>query len=295
VLNLQFVETFLAVVRTGSFRRAGETLGYAQPTVSQHIKKLESALNVPLIVRRSNGCAPTAEAETFLPYAESLLRVTRQAESALAGRRLAVGASSNVGIYLLQPHLRRFQQSAPAATAVELTLGTNPQIAAKLEAAEVDVAVMEWWSDAAGYTARRWRREKLVVIVPPDHRWARLPALPAEDLRGAPMIGGEPGTGTGRILRGALGTVGRELRIVCELGSTEAVKQAVKAGRGVSIVFANAVVDEIKAGSLVALDLEGLDLAKDLYVAHRDNLPPTATARLFAGLLLDEATAAAGG
>ena len=128
----------------------------------------------------------------------------------------------------------------------------------------------------------------------PQFCWAGLPALPAEHLRGAPMIGGESGTGTGRILRGALGAVGRELRVVCELGSTEAVKQAVKAGRGVSIVFANAVVDEVKAGSLVALHLEGLDLAKDLYVAHRDNLPPTAAARMFAGLLLDEMAASAG-
>jgi DNA-binding transcriptional LysR family regulator len=292
MLNLQFVETFLAVVRTGSFRRAGETLGYAQPTVSQHIRKLERALNVPLIVRRPNGCAPTAEAETFLPYAESLIRVTRQAESALSGRRLAVGASSNVGIYLLQPHLRAFQQSVSPDTAVELVLGTNPQIAAKLAAAEVDVAVMEWWSDVAGWRAQRWRREPLVVIVPPGHPWARLAGLPVGHLRGAPMIGGEPGTGTGRILRGALGPLGRELRVVCELGSTEAVKQAVKAGRGVSIVFANAVVDEVKARSLVALELDGIDLAKDLYVAHRDNLPASAPARRFAGLLLDAAASA---
>jgi DNA-binding transcriptional LysR family regulator len=273
MLNLQFVETFLAVVRTGSFRRAGETLGYAQPTVSQHIRKLERALNVPLIVRRPNGCAPTAE-------------------SALSGRRLAVGASSNVGIYLLQPHLRAFQQSVSPDTAVELVLGTNPQIAAKLAAAEVDVAVMEWWSDVAGWRAQRWRREPLVVIVPPGHPWARLAGLPVGHLRGAPMIGGEPGTGTGRILRGALGPLGRELRVVCELGSTEAVKQAVKAGRGVSIVFANAVVDEVKARSLVALELDGIDLAKDLYVAHRDNLPASAPARRFAGLLLDAAASA---
>jgi DNA-binding transcriptional LysR family regulator len=285
-MNVALVETFLAVVAARSFRRAGARLGLSQPTVSQHVWRLEAHLGVRLVERRASGALPTPDAERFLPYAESLVTLSRKAVDALAGRRLAVGASTNVGVYLLPPFLRAWRDLTPPVAPLDIVLDRNPVVAERLARREIDVAVMEWQSETPGYKAEIWRRERLTVIVSPSHPWAGRGVMPLRALRGTPMIGGEAGTGTGRLLRAVLGPRLGDIPIGLTLPSTEAVKQAVKAGLGVSIVLASAVVDEVRAGSLCALDLEDVALAKDVWVARRDDLPPGAPARRFTELLL---------
>jgi DNA-binding transcriptional LysR family regulator len=127
-----------------------------------------------------------------------------------------------------------------------------------------------------------------VVIVPPGHGWARRHAIDIEQLRDAALLGGEPGTGTGRNLRDALAESGVDLAVTRSLGSTEAVKRAVQAGNGVLIVLASAVDQEVRAGVLVALPLSGRPLSKTLYAIHRTSMPDTAPARLFTRLLLGD-------
>jgi DNA-binding transcriptional LysR family regulator len=286
-MNVTLVETFLAVVAARSFRRAGARLGLSQPTVSQHVRRLEAHLGVQLVERRATGALPTPDAERFLPYAETLVAVSRRAVEAVTGRRVAVGASTNVGAYLLPPYLRAWRDLTPPGPPVDIVIDRNPAVAERLARGEIDVAVMEWRSETPGYRAELWRRERLVVVVSPSHPWAGRGVLPPRALREAPMIGGEAGTGTGRLLRALLGSPLGDIPIALTLPSTEAVKQAVKAGLGVSIVLASAVVDEVRAGSLCALDLEDVPLAKDIWAVRRNDLPPGAPARRFTELLLN--------
>ncbi|MGO8609577.1 LysR family transcriptional regulator, partial [Rhizobium johnstonii] len=81
---------------TGSFHAAGRRLGLSQPTVSQHVRKLETALRVTLVERDPAGCRPTPQGRALLPHAEALIRAGRRAEEAVAGNRLAIGASGNI-------------------------------------------------------------------------------------------------------------------------------------------------------------------------------------------------------
>lgn len=273
MLNLQYLETWLAVLSAGSFHAAGRRLGLAQSTVSQHVRKLEAELRATLVERNPAGCRPTPQGGALLPYAETLLRVSRRAEQAVAGGRLAVGASGNIGTYLLPDLLRRHEAAGAAPSQVEV--GTNLQIVGRLQDGEIDLALLEWWEPRPGFAARAWRREPLVVIVAPDHAWARREHVTARSLEGAALLGGEPGSGTGRVLREALGTIGAGLGVDRQLGSTEAVKRAVRAGLGISIVMACAVRDEVRAGDLAALPVVGIHLAKTLYAIHRDPLPET--------------------
>src|SRR5581483_11299675 len=90
--------------------------------------------------------------------------------------------SSNIGIYLLQSMLRAFQAGDPLA--VDLWVGPNHDVAERLTNGSADVALMEWWSDRPGFTQYSWRREPLVVIVAPDHPWARRGAIEASELAG---------------------------------------------------------------------------------------------------------------
>lgn len=286
MLNLCQVNAFLAVVETGNFHAASCRLGIAQPTVSQRIKRLETALGAALLTRGHNQCAPTLRGQAFLPYARSLIAVAISTHARLAGR-IIIGASSNVGIYSLQPHLKRIADQTRGLE-FDLVIGPNMEIAEKLERSELDLAVMEWWDARAGFRARFWRRERLVIIVPPGHPWTDLLEISVSELLQVPLLGGERGTGTGTVLRKALGEAAARLRIERNLGSTEAVKQAVKAGLGVSLVSESAVADEVRHGSLIALSVADAQLFKELWVITPDHLPSGSTAANFSRVLLND-------
>ena len=290
VIDLDQARSFVAVIEAGSFRDAAQRLGLAQPTVSQHVQKLEATLGQLLVERHRARATTTAAGLLFLPFAKALLRLEERAHAAIDRGNLAIGASSNIGVYLLQPLVRAFTSAQPRSGPVDIRIGTNPEIARRLEDAEVDIALMEWWDDRPGFEAAVWRREKLVVIVPPEHPWARRKSVERATLLREPMIGGEPGTGTARLLQQTFGVDASSLKIGLELGSTEAVKQAVRAGLGISITLESAVRDEVRAGTLRALRVADTPLAKPLFSIFPAGLSSTSPAAQFHAFLQDAKT-----
>ncbi len=268
MIDLAPVATFLAVVRHGGFREAAKHTGLSQPAVSQQVKRLERSLNATLIDRSNAGSSLTDQGRTFLPYAEHLLTVFRHAQAAVEKKTIVVGASSNAGIYLLQPYFKMYKESSQQK--LDVVIGNNTIIAEKLKGLEIDVAVMEWWDHSPGFSAAMWRSEELVLIVPPQHPWADLDTIPRHWLKGLTMLGGESGTGTGRLLRNYLGQDASSINVSMQLGSTEAVKHAVHAGLGVSLVMASAVRREIRDGWIRAVAIEEMPPQKEFYLIQRE-------------------------
>jgi DNA-binding transcriptional LysR family regulator len=289
MLNLDQLEAFVAVVDTQGFRGAAQQLGCSQPTVSQQLRKLEEFLGVQLIARSRLLSTPTLQGARLIPLARSLLRTAERARDVVTGQRLSIGASSNIGIYLLQPYVAQMAQTLGTKTSIELKIASNPEIADALSRGELDIAVMEWWDRREGFTAKKWRQEKLVVIVSPDHPWARKKTVRASELLEQPMIGGEAGTGTGTLLETIFGKKASKMRISMNVGSTEAVKAAVKAGLGVSLVFASAVEAEVSSGSLRALAVSEVNIAKDLFLILPEQMLGDSAARRFAQMLTGDA------
>jgi DNA-binding transcriptional LysR family regulator len=276
-LDLALVEALVTVIDAGGFRAAARRLGISQPLVSQRVRKLEERCGAVLVRRTRNRCETTAAGALLLPQARRVLEAARRLELALAPRRLTVGAASNPGIYLLPPLIE---------PSVELRLGSNPETLARLEAGDVDLAVTEWWDGRAGYTAVAWREERMIGIVPPDHRFAGRKSMPLAEFLTEPLIGGEPGTGTGRLLAQALGGRTATPLVVRQMGSTEGVKRAVAAGLGVSIVLACAVRDEVAAGTLVPVAFADARLARQMHAVVPSDLPASAPAHRFLARLL---------
>ncbi|WKA26454.1 LysR family transcriptional regulator [Bradyrhizobium roseum] len=276
MLNLTHARSFVTVIATRGVRAAARQLDLAPSTIVEHIRQLEEVLAAPLVVRRRGGALPTDQGARFLPLARSLVETAGRVRSLIHLPALRVAASSNVGTYLLQPHIAAFRQSARIP--VEQWIGSNSDVVARLERGEADLAAMEWWDGRPGFTTRTWRREPLVVIVGPGHRWARLGSVSVTALQGEPLLGGESGTGTGYLLRRQLGPLAKSLAIVDGFGNTEAVKRAVRAGYGSSIVMEASVADEVATAQLVALRIEGVELAKEIKLIVPEALPPTAPA-----------------
>lgn len=236
MIDLVRLKTFLCVAKYGGFRQAAQHAGLSQSAVTQHVKYLEQLLQTVLFDRSNVRCTLTVQGEAFVPYAEHLIRTAESASNLFRKQSLIIGASSNIGIYLLPSYLKAFQDQFSIET--DLVIDRNAVIAEKLENYEIDLAVMEWWDNRPGFHARVWRSEELVLIVPPNHLWAKEKSIQRYQLVGVELLGGEVGTGTRRILEQYLGDDATSLRISMQLGSTEAVKRAVSAGLGVSLVLA---------------------------------------------------------
>lgn len=289
MLNLVHARTFLAVLSERGFRAAARDLKLSPSTVVEHIKQLEEHLAAPLLVRRRGIVEPTYQGAAFAPLARAMLDTAERSRTVIAQAPLRIAASSNVGTYLLQTMLASFQATDPCS--IDLWIGPNPDVADRLANGTVDVALMEWWSDRSGFCGHTWRKEPLVVIVAPDHPWAARDAIEASELASQPLLGGEAGTGTITLLRKELGQLAEGLTAIGGFGNTEAVKRAVRAGRGVSLVVAAAVADEVRAGQLVALRLKSIELVKELKIIAPIGLPDAAPAARFVARVLRDACA----
>lgn len=283
-MNCEHVESFLAVARSGNFRAAARDRGLSQPAVTRHVQALEKVLNAQLIVRSRTGCELTPEAKEFFAHAQTLVALHTRARTCLQKRRLIVGASSNIGTYLLPRIVREFEEANPSVF-VEISVADNERVIANLETGVVDLALTEWWRDKPGFTAEVWRREPLVVIVPASHAWSSRESVPVDWLFAEKIVGGERGTGTGTLLREALGASAGGLRVSRQLGNTEAVKEAVRHRLGVSLVMASAVRDEVASGDLRALQIDGCPLAKRLFCAVRNSSVSNAALVAFRNVL----------
>jgi DNA-binding transcriptional LysR family regulator len=289
MLNLVHARTFLTVLSERGFRAAARDLKLSPSTVIEHIKQLEEDLAAPLVMRGRGIVEPTSQGAAFAPLARAMLDTAERSRTMLAQSRLRIAASSNVGTYLLQSMLASFQATDPCCA--DLWIGPNPDVADRLTNGTADVALMEWWSERPGFLSYTWRKEPLVVIVDPGHLWATRHTIEASELASQTLLGGEAGTGTITLLRKTLGNLAEGLTAIGGFGNTEAVKRAVRAGRGVSLVIAAAVADEVRAGQLVALRLNAVELVKELKIISPIGLPDAAPAARFVAHVLRDASA----
>ncbi len=272
MLDLGLLNSFIAVVDAGGFRAAARRLGVSQPLLSQRLRRLEEQLGAPLIERGQRGGAPTPHGLRLLPHARELLEGARRAAALFAPRPLVIGAARNPGLYMLPPLLRPEE---------ELRLSSNPEALEWLAQGQTDIAFTEWWDGRPGLKAVPWRHEPVIAVVSPRHRFAGRGPVELARFLAEPMVGGEPGTGMGRLLAEALGAPAPAMRLARSMGSTEGVKRAVAAGLGVSVLLACAARDELAAGSLVAVPLAGPPLSRCIWAVVLAGLPRGAPAWQF--------------
>ncbi|MCS3903143.1 DNA-binding transcriptional LysR family regulator [Methylohalomonas lacus] len=272
MINLTQLATLVAIIDHGSFGAAATRLGITQPTASQHIKRLENQLGTALFIRASSRTQPTASALAILPHARNMLSVYERLTRVVQHPSLSIGASSNIGTYMIQPLIRRWLQNGHDC---DMVVRPNPDIAHLLEGGEIDIGLMEWWDRRTGFEYLQWGEDELLAVVPPEHPWTGLNCVTPQQLSDEPLLGGEPGTGTGRLLATYLARHGLTAAIGMTFSNTEAVKRAVRHGLGVSLLLRGTVAEEVSRGELHAVPLADGGLRKALYAIWRQQ--PDAT------------------
>ena len=293
-MTLRQLEVFLAVARARSFRRAAERVALSQSALSQQVKELERELGAPVFDRLGRTVALTEAGRVLEAHAQRVFATLQGARDAIGELRglergsLVLGASSTPGIYLLPWLLGRFKRRYPRI-AVALRIGNTREIEERVRATEVDLGIVG--GHLAGFEetcVEASLTDRLVLIVPPTHRWARKRTVLPAELGDECLLQREEGSATRRVTEGALEQAGVALRTCLELGHTEAIKQGVRAGLGVAFVSRYAARNEVAHGQLRALDIKGLTIQRHFHVIRHEAKSLTPAARAFLGFLHDD-------
>ena len=277
LLSTRQLEVFVTLVEQGSFTKAARHLGLSQSTVSGHIADLEGRLGLLVVGRERSGVMPSRAGRALLRPAREALRAERNVRMAAAQMTgllegtLAVGGSTISAVYLLPALLSAFR-GAHAGVVINLVTGDSAEILEKVQHGDVDVGVVGVQPRIRGLISEPIAEDELVLVVPPGHAFAGAGPVTREQVAGQAFVMREEGSGTRASLLEALEIrePERELDVVCHVGSTEAVKAAVRARLGVSFVSDLAVADEVLAGSLVVVDVEGLRLKRSFFLVGRE-------------------------
>ena len=237
-MRLAHLRSFFAVARHGGFTSGARALHVSQPTVTTQVRALEETYGIELFMRRGRNIALTAAGEALYRIAE---RIFEQEEEALAllqntgelrAGRLRVGA---VGPYHVMEMLAAFRARHPAID-LAVSLGNSEQVVTGLLDRSTDVAVVAQYAHDARLHFVPFRSHRVVMFVPKAHRFARRRALRLAELASEPMIVREPGSTTRKALEDALRNAGVCPPIAMEIGSREAVREAVIRGLGIAAV-----------------------------------------------------------
>jgi DNA-binding transcriptional LysR family regulator len=232
-------------------------------------------------------------------HATQIFAAERAAEVALAQLHglehghLAIGASSTIGIYLLPKLLGIYRRRHPKVQ-LFLDIGNTQQIVERLHTKPLDMAFVEGPVSASDIRVKPWRTDRLVVIAAPNHPLVEQEIISLHRLLREPFVMREPGSGTREVAEAAVRERDGTLKIAMELGSTEAVKQAVAAGLGLAIVSEATIIVERAIGRLTVLPVAGLEMERMLTQLFIVGRPESRALAAFQSLLaeplsLDEA------
>ncbi|MFQ5850443.1 MAG: selenium metabolism-associated LysR family transcriptional regulator [Candidatus Binatia bacterium] len=281
-LDLRKLEVFYWVAELKSFSLAADHLSLRQPTVSAHIHELEERLGSKLLTRLRGEVTITALGQVLLKQAKALLDLKRDALAALdrfQGKvqgELLVGGSNIPGEYILPGKLGDFIKKYPEVKPV-LRIGDSAGIAEAVLDGQVELGFVGFKGEDRRLSFQKRWKDQMVLAVPKDHPWSCMKSIDLKDLREVCFISRERGSGTLRSFRNLLARKGGEperlLNVTMELGSTAAIKEALIAGLGVSILSKSSIQREIQDGLLREVPIRGLKLERDFYqVFHRHRI-----------------------
>lgn len=281
---LDLLRLFGQVVEEQSFTVVARKLGISQPAVSNQMRALEEKLGVKLLYRKGKGFALTPKGETVHRHAlhlidewTDLIQEIGGSEKVMQGK-VHIGASHIPGEYLLPKYIASFRKLYPEIK-FKLSIGDSLEMAEKVLAHEVDFAVVGAVFDTEKLTSEFWLKDELSFVVPCDNSFTSR-HIDLNTLMQDPMIIRETGSGHRRALEEALVKRGLDLNdfnIALEVGSTEAVKNAVRAGIGYSFLSKHALESGEKHG-LEWINVEDLSIERGFYLLTRRNKPLTALA-----------------
>lgn len=237
-MSVARLRAFLAVARHGSFSAGARALGLAQPTVTTQVQALEKQHEVELFHRRGRGAQLTQVGMALLPVAQQLGALELDAFNLLhdAGKlntgKLRIGA---VGPFHVIEMVDAYHRLYPGVE-LSIRVGNSAEVLADLENYVTDIAVLAGARDEPGLSSEHYASHAVILFAPVSHPLARFDSVPLSALQDAPLLQREAGSTTRAALEAVLEQAGVRPRPVMEIGSREALREAVARGLGLGTV-----------------------------------------------------------
>jgi DNA-binding transcriptional LysR family regulator len=290
--TLHQLKVFEAVARHNSFTRAAEELFLTQPTVSMQVKQLTKAVGMPLFDQVGKRLYLTQAGEELVKTCREVFEKLDQFEMTIAdlkglkqGRlRLAVITTAKYFVpRLLGPFCKRYP-----GIDVSLQVTNHEHILNRLNENLDDLYVMSQLPDSIEVTYKRILDNPLVVLAPANHPLAQEKNIPIERIAAEPFIMREPGSGTRKAVQSLFDEHKLSLKVQLDLGSNEAIKQAIAGGLGISILSLHTIALEGPISQLAVLDAQHFPIERYWYAIYPNGKQLSIVARTFLDYLLTE-------
>jgi len=275
-ISLQKLDVLSQVVRRGGVGRAAEALHVAQPVVTAHIRSLEERLGAKLFYREGRQIHLTEAGDAVHGWAEDVLTRTRELDRYLGGLAegqqgsVALGASMSIGSYRLPYILSAYRRGHPKVD-LRLTVSDTEHILEDAREGLYDFAFVVSAPDLEipGMSVTEVATDPIVLVAAAERPQPGASVTIAE-LSELPFIEAPEGIVRRTFIDRKLRELGvGERNVVLELGHPEAMKRAVLDGLGVSLLFRSAAEEQLEAGTLREIAIEGGGMALPIYIAHR--------------------------
>ncbi|HEY6408326.1 MAG TPA: LysR family transcriptional regulator [Ktedonobacteraceae bacterium] len=288
-LTFRQLRVFCTVARLLSYTRAAEELGCQQPTVSALVAELERATELTLLEQWGKRLTLTDEGRELYAHAQQVVAAADEAWWAMAERRgistservpLRFAADTTVGTYVLPRLLGSFHRRHPTI-ALHLRVANRADVRTFLLEGEVDLVIAGRPPEVDGLVAEPFLPNPLVVVASSEHALVGHSQVPLSRLAEEVFLLREVGSGTRAAVEELFEVAGVPLKVGMVLGHIEAIKQAVAAGLGVSVLSELAVKREVQYGTLAILDVEQFPMQRRWYIAHLTERPLNTNAAEF--------------
>jgi DNA-binding transcriptional LysR family regulator len=291
-LTLRQLKVFETVARLSGFSRAAKELHLAQPTVSLQVRQLADAIGMPLYEQIGKkihiteaGALVRAAAENVSGAFERLEMQLAELKGLKAGRlKVAVVTTAK---YFIPRLLGPFTRHYPGID-IAMDVGNRSEIVARLLRNDDDLYIMGVPPAGIDIERHSFVENPIVAIAPRGHPLAAHGRASLARLAQEPFLLREQGSGTRMAAERFLKSHGVKLKLRMELGSNEAIKQAVAGGLGLSLLSLHALKSELARKELVLLDVEGLPIRRSWYIVHRKGKELSIVARTFFNYLKEE-------
>lgn len=271
-ITLKQIEVFVAIAKAGNMTHASEILFLTQSACSMALSTLENQLGGVLFDRHRKKLILNERGRVLLPKAANIITQIKELQDLMTGKKegvlaghLIVGASTTIGNYLLPKIIGNFVTLHPLAK-ITLSVANTEQIIQKLLKFDIDIGMIEGNCYSDDLEILPWKKDELIIIASPEHSLSKNRKITLEHLCSAKWILREPGSGTREKFEEALNKTNGKVKPFLQLGNTEAIKNAVLTGLGISCLSKTAVSDLLNTGQLVELKIPFLKLTRDFYI-----------------------------
>jgi DNA-binding transcriptional LysR family regulator len=288
-LTLRQLQVFESTARHLSLSRAAEELHLSQPGVSMQLKKLAEAVGHPLLEHAGKRIQLTAQGQDLINTAREVLGAVKRYELSLVAKRGLSGGSLQIvaittATYFVPSLLGEFSKRHPGVK-VSLRVTNREEVLSRLAAGLEDLYILGQPPEGLAATAIPFLENPLVVLAAPDHPLAKKRDIPLARLAEEPWLLREPGSGTRKAVERLFAEHGLTLTARMELGSNEAIKQAVLAGLGISVLSRHTLTLH-SPDQFAILDAAGFPIRRRWYAVYPAGRLRTVVARTFLDFLL---------